>query len=134
VTGARRPILVVDDDDDIREIIVFILEKSGYEVAGAVDGLDALGQLRSGLAPALALVDLMMPRLSGADLMMTMHADPALSSIPIVVLSGDRAAGQMSADVGARDTLLKPVDIDELLTTVRRHATVEPPTVQPIHP
>jgi CheY-like chemotaxis protein len=89
---------------------------------GAVDGLDALAQLRAGLVPALVLIDLMMPRVSGVELIETIHGDPALQALPLVVLSGDRRARELAAESGADGVLMKPVDLDDLLSMVSRHA------------
>jgi CheY-like chemotaxis protein len=131
---ACGPILVVDDDEDIRDIIVVILAENGYQAVGAVDGLDALRRLSAGLGPALVLIDLMMPRLSGVELANSMRADPRLASIPIVVLSGDRAARRISSDLGASDILIKPVNLDDLLATVGRYVPPATETFQPQHP
>jgi CheY-like chemotaxis protein len=129
MTTSPGLILVVDDDEDIREIVGLVLEQSGYRTVGAVDGADALERLRDGLHPALAIVDLMMPRLSGADLVRAMRTDPRLAPIPVVILSGDRAVRQISAELGASSALLKPVELEDLLAVVRLHAIPESPAL-----
>ena len=81
------PIMVVDDDDNVRTMMCVMLEAEGYSAVGARDGLDALERMRS-VAPSLVFVDLMMPRMDGEHLIHSMRADAALSHIPIAIMSG----------------------------------------------
>jgi two-component system response regulator MprA len=119
-----RWILIVDDDDDIREALSAVLAMNGYQTAGAGDGLAALEQIRARGRPALVLLDLRMPRLNGYDFARALHEDPALASIPIVVLSGDLAAIDQAQPVGARGCLRKPIELRQLLDAVRGHVPV----------
>jgi CheY-like chemotaxis protein len=112
-------ILVVDDDDDIREAIVMLLELDGYQVLGAGDGLQALDEIRGRGRPNMILLDLRMPRMNGEELAATLHADPTLAAVPIVVLSGDTNAADVASAIGARALLRKPVDLSTLLAAVR---------------
>jgi CheY-like chemotaxis protein len=123
----RKRVLVVDDDEDIREIITLIVEEEGLEPSAAVDGEDALAQLGSGRKPALVLLDMMMPRLNGADVLSRMRADPALTGIPVVLLSGDLGVRHVAAALGADGSLGKPVELDELLGVIRKYAREERP-------
>jgi CheY-like chemotaxis protein len=116
---AERCVLVVDDDADICEVIQTILELNGYSVRTARDGLDALAQLRSGARPALIILDLMMPRMNGLQFRAEQERDPALSAIPVVILSGDGRAESKAAALGL-EGLRKPVDLERLLATVQR--------------
>jgi hypothetical protein len=75
-------ILLVDDDDVLRESIAEGLEDVGYTVIRATDGNDALGHLRNSSLPSLVLLDLLMPGMNGWQLCEVMHADPALAGIP----------------------------------------------------
>jgi chemosensory pili system protein ChpA (sensor histidine kinase/response regulator) len=115
-------ILVVDDDEDIRQIVALVLEPSGYRVAGAVNGFEALARLEAAEPPALMLVDLMMPLMDGAELMRAIKANPRLAGIPVVVMSGHHAAREEALAVEASGFLQKPVELDELLDLVRRLA------------
>jgi CheY-like chemotaxis protein len=112
-------ILVVDDDDDVRDTIMLLLESQGRQVAGATDGLVALEEMARRGRPALVLLDLRMPRMNGAELAQAMHADPQLATVPIVILSGD--AGGATAPT-AQAVLRKPCDLDELFAMVERYA------------
>ncbi len=75
-------VLVVDDDDDIRDTMMTILDQRGYVAAGAADGLDALEQIRIHGAPGIVLLDLRMPRMSGKEFVNAVHSDPLFLSSP----------------------------------------------------
>jgi len=116
------PVLVVDDDPDIRETISFLLESVGHEVVTAANGEEALLCLREGLAPCMILLDLMMPIMSGWQFRDEQRRDPALSAIPVVILTGAGNAAEHAATLGVTGYLEKPVPLDTLLSTVRRFA------------
>jgi CheY-like chemotaxis protein len=120
MTPMRPVILIVDDDEDVREIVSIVLEANGYETMAAADGVDALEKLREGAKPALVLLDLRMPRLSGEELMRELRAKPALMDIPVVVMSADHGATLTAHAIGARACMQKPMDIDQLIHTVAR--------------
>jgi CheY-like chemotaxis protein len=115
-----RAILVVEDDEDLRDGILVILEMYGYEAFGAKDGVDALHEMRTRGRPGLILLDLRMPRMNGEELAAIVRRDPILASTPIVVLSGDTTAPEVAAAIGAVGLLVKPVDLPTLLAMVRR--------------
>ena len=75
-----RPILVVDDDDDVRNMLCAVLAAEGYPVVGAADGIEALTRMRHN-PPALAVVDMMMPRMDGEELIRAMSQDNYLVSL-----------------------------------------------------
>ena len=114
------PVLVVDDDADIRDTLQSILELYGQPVVTARDGADALVQLRGGVRPCLILLDLMMPRMNGAQFREEQLRDPAFRSLPVVVLSGDAKAEARAAALGV-EGLRKPVDLEVLLAVVGRY-------------
>lgn len=117
-------VLVVDDDDDIRTMLGWVLEANGYRVACAADGDAALEWLRTHDPPRLALVDLMMPKIDGDDLVREIRRLPGFAGLPIVIVSGHGAAAESARAAGAVGWLAKPVELDELLETVARF--VEP--------
>jgi CheY-like chemotaxis protein len=115
-------ILVVEDDFDVRESLKETLEDEGYDVASAADGLDALAYLESHPAPALILLDWMMPRCDGAQFLARKQADPAIAAIPVVLLTADIQKGGKAEALRAGAFLTKPVMLPELLATVERFA------------
>jgi two-component system, chemotaxis family, chemotaxis protein CheY len=120
IVSAGRPcVLVVDDDVDMLDTFVQVLEINGYAATGAEGGDQALATLRNGLAPALILLDLMMPGMNGWQFREEQLKDPTLARIPVVVVS---AAGPGSEAGSLRPAafLAKPVDLDLLLDTMRR--------------
>jgi CheY-like chemotaxis protein len=117
-------VLVVDDDPDILEIVTLLLDVNGYGVATDTDARRALQRVQDGLRPALMLVDLRMPGFDGAELIRSIRGDPALSDIPIVILSGEIHGLQESALLGIEGYLSKPVELDDLLSTVSRYVAL----------
>jgi CheY-like chemotaxis protein len=112
-------VLVVEDDTDIREILVELLQDHGYRAIGASNGLEALRRLRDdGLKPCLILLDLMMPVMDGATFRAEQQRDPALSDIPVVVLSAYRDAFANVDQMGVAHVLDKPVDLQIVLDLV----------------
>ncbi len=117
----RPGILVVEDDDAIRETLVECLEAEGYAVAGAANGAEALVHLGRAGPPDVVLVDLVMPVMDGAELLSRMRADPATRGVPAVLMTA--AAPGALEPLPASDALLtKPFELDEVLAVVARWA------------
>jgi CheY-like chemotaxis protein len=112
------PVLVVEDDADFREGLVFWLESEGFVAIGAADGEEALGLLRRGLRPCLILLDLMMPVKSGLTFRAEQLDDPELAAIPTAVLSAVARELVLRGIVAA---LHKPVDVSMLRRIVSAH-------------
>ena len=117
---ARGPILVVEDDQDIRESIAEVLRDEGHEAWTAAHGAEALALLRRAGCPVprLILLDLMMPVMNGWEFRAELSKDALLASIPIVVLSGDARITGKAAELRAAGALAKPVSITGLLEVV----------------
>lgn len=114
----RHSILVVDDEAAVRSLYVEALEEAGHRVSVAVNGEEALEQLRDGDLPCVVLTDVRMPRMDGFELSREVSRDPQLASIPIVVMTGDRI---LSFSSPARD---KPFSLEELDTLVQRSCSL----------
>jgi CheY-like chemotaxis protein len=113
-------VLIVDDDEDIRETLALLLGAYGFRTATACDGVDALALLQDGVMPDVLLVDLMMPRMNGQTLLAELAHAPALAAIPRVILSGDASARDTATALGAIACITKPVDLEDLLATLHR--------------
>jgi CheY-like chemotaxis protein len=113
-------ILLVEDDFDVREALVETLREIGYNVDAAADGAQALEYLRDGGRPALILLDLMMPRMSGSEFRRVQKVDPALRDLPVVLLSADGTMDEKARSLDVAGAIRKPIDLDELLATIER--------------
>ncbi len=110
----QHSVLVVDDDESTRLLLESILTEAGHHVVCAVDGEDALVRLR-GPAPDLMILDLLLPGMSGWDVLEFMEERPRLSTIPIVILT---AYGEDEEPPPSRPVIHKPVDADLLCSMV----------------
>jgi two-component system, chemotaxis family, chemotaxis protein CheY len=114
-------ILVVEDDRDIRETLTEALEQAGYAVLEAEDGLDAIERLRGATRlPGLILLDLMMPRMNGAEFCEEKRKVAQWAAIPTVVLSADAQIKQKAEACHATSYLKKPVKLEVLYEAVAR--------------
>ncbi len=114
---AAARVLVVDDEHGLRRLLRLYLEKEGYEVVEADDGLDALSLLRRG-GIDLALVDVMLPELDGFELVRRVRTD---SGIPIILITarGEQAQRIAGLELGADDYVVKPFSAPEVVARVR---------------
>jgi len=116
-----HPVLVVEDDEDVRDALVSILESEGYFACAARHGGEALAQLQAGKTPCVILLDLMMPVMDGWTFCQEREKSPSFAEIPIVVLSAVPRRDPRNAVLRAVDHLSKPVDIGKLLAAVERY-------------
>jgi CheY-like chemotaxis protein len=113
-------VMVIDDDEDIRTLVCLVLEIEGYRPMAASDGVDALRILNESPLPSLILLDVMMPRMSGEELVPVLRSSPRLAGIPVVIMSGHNDAREKARALAAHSCLVKPVDVDVLLRTVHK--------------
>ncbi|HEY7289488.1 MAG TPA: response regulator [Vicinamibacterales bacterium] len=115
----HSPVLIVEDDADLREMMAQLLALEGFDAAVVANGREALDYLKADHRPHLILLDLMMPVMDGWEFRRHQQADPSLASVPVIVLS---AVDQgRASDVSAAAVLKKPLDFDRLLSLVRRY-------------
>ena len=116
MTDERRLVLVVEDSDAIRTAFTILLEESGYAVAAAPNGAEAV-RLAAERAPDLVLLDLGLPDMSGLDVARTIKTAPATRKIPVVALTGRDDDGDRQAlmAAGCSAYLVKPVDTQTLI-------------------
>lgn len=128
MTGAGNRVLVVDDDDVIRQLISVNLELEGFEVFTAVDGQDALDQVER-VCPDVVTLDVMMPRMDGWQAAARLRANPATAHIRLCVISARAQQADLArgGELGVDAYLTKPFDPDDLVNLVRRLAAGPPP-------
>jgi diguanylate cyclase (GGDEF)-like protein len=119
VTAAGRAILVVDDDEHTRNLLRDLCEATGFQVAMAEDGVEALEALNK-QRPDLVLLDLMMPRKDGFAVLKTIRDTPALAELAVIVLTamGDMDGKIRGMELGADDYVTKPFKLIELQTRI----------------
>ena len=128
MTAEIVDVLVVDDDEDIRDLLKILLESEGYRVNVAADGEAAWRQLRNGKKPALILLDLMMPRMDGEQFLRRLRSS-GLSNIAVVLLSANECTQEKATMLNATGCLKKPIELEQLLAIVSRLS--RNPTGQP---
>ncbi|HEY3358325.1 MAG TPA: response regulator [Polyangia bacterium] len=113
---ARRTILVVEDDQELRAVMAEVLAELGHAVLCAAEGGEALRLLGAGAQVDVILLDLLMPGVDGYEFRARQLADEGLAAIPVIILS---AGGERRpAPLGEVTYLRKPVELDELTATV----------------
>lgn len=112
-----KSILVVEDDDGIRDVMRFALETEGYSVFTAANGKEGLEMLPRMSKPCLILLDLMMPVMDGWEFSEALEKDMVMATIPIVVVS---AFGDRKQPIGSKGLIKKPVDLEMLLQIAGR--------------
>ena len=116
-------VLIAEDEPHIVESLSFVLEREGYAVQAALDGEAALRELRAS-APDVLILDLMLPRVNGFEVLKLAKADPALRAIPVIVLTakGQAQDRRMVEEIGAEGFMTKPFSNREVVERVRELA------------
>jgi CheY-like chemotaxis protein len=115
---AGSTIVLIEDDEGIRDTMAALLEDEGYVVLQATNGAEGLERVRTADGLCLVLLDLWMPVMNGWQLLAEMRADARLADVPVVVIS---AAGEQPPPFGAAAFLRKPVKLETLLEAVEQH-------------
>ena len=113
-------ILIVEDDEDIRSVIVDLLESEGYVTLSASNGKEALEILKKAAKPCLVLLDMMMPIMNGRQFLDTIMSDSRLAPLPVLIVS---AVADKSIAEGSIGYLRKPIDIDVILRVVSQYCS-----------
>ncbi|WP_101524927.1 MULTISPECIES: response regulator [Nocardioides] len=113
-------ILVADDDVDIRELVEFKLSTLGHDVVAVADGASAVDEVQR-QRPDLAVLDVMMPGMSGLDAVRVIRNDPALADLPVILLTARAQESDVETgfDSGADDYITKPFSPRELASRVQ---------------
>ncbi len=110
-------LLVIEDDTELQRMIRLVLEKQGHQVYTAENGVEALYQINAH-RPALIVLDLMMPLVSGEAVLEHLRSTPDLCATRVLVVSALPTASQLAEQLGADDLLQKPVEISTLVAHV----------------
>jgi DNA-binding response OmpR family regulator len=116
-----KRVLIVDDEPNIVLSLEFLMEQSGYEVAVARDGEEALGQIAS-FRPDLVLLDIMLPRMNGYEVCQKIRANPDWAGVRVLMLSAKGREVEVSKGLalGADGYVTKPVSTRDLIDQVQR--------------
>jgi len=113
------PVLIVADDEDLRDMMAQFLLVEGFRPETVSNGQEALDYLRKGPTPSVILLDMMMPIMDGWEFRREQQRDPRVANVPVIVLSAlDRTR---VGDIGEAAFMKKPLDFDRLLDLVRRY-------------
>jgi CheY-like chemotaxis protein len=121
---AKVQVLVIDDEDRLRDVVLAVLESAGYTTAGAASGDEALARFTE-FQPDMIILDMMMPGVDGFEFLARLRGEPLKSTVPVLISSalGSTLAHAIepgsAATLGIVGVLAKPVDIDALLGSVR---------------
>ena len=111
-------ILIVEDDEDLRFVVEELLVDLGYRVASVSDGRAALEYLHGHAPPSIIVLDLVMPRMDGAEFCRQRRRHRALSSIPVFLFTGTASTHRQIARLGVHRVLRKPLVVSELIDAV----------------
>ncbi|MBX3589996.1 MAG: response regulator [Burkholderiaceae bacterium] len=119
---AKR-VLIAEDEPNIVESLSFVLGREGFEVSAALDGQSALERLRAD-PPDMMILDVMLPRVNGFEVLKQVKSDPLLRSIPVIVLTakGQAHDRRMAEELGVDGFMTKPFSNREIVEQVRRLA------------
>ena len=130
---ADKLVLIVDDDESVRELIEFIVKKEGFRIEKAADGEEALNKARA-VNPDIILLDLMLPKYGGFEILRELQADET-SGIPIVIITGrytDRSTSDMiKQEPNVRDFIEKPVKPQILTSLLHKLLRTQPVIKRP---
>lgn len=114
-----RSVLIVDDDEGIRDALGEMLRDEGFSVATAANGREAIRWLQEQRpAACVVLLDLMMPVMDGAQFLRAKQADLELRTIPVVIVTAAGAAFRVDPTPDIRDTISKPIDLPDLMAAI----------------
>jgi CheY-like chemotaxis protein len=115
-------VVIVEDDELIRESLLEVLEDNGYEAIGASDGREAFEKLaKLDGPPCLIVLDLMMPGMDGREFRKLQLLDPALKMIPVVVISAFRDLDEIAKEMAPVGHFKKPLKLQDFLNIIQTH-------------
>jgi DNA-binding response OmpR family regulator len=123
--GARKKVLVVEDEDNIAIALDYLLTREGYEIQRVASGGEAMERIKA-MRPDLVLLDVMLPEVSGYEICQAVRLDPALSGVRILMMTarGSAMERRKGLAMGADGFVSKPFELKELREEVRRILSV----------
>jgi|SRR6478735_6787109 len=120
--ASLRTALVVEDDADIGKLLQWVLQREGFEVVLVPDGRKAMDRIAAGPPTRLVVLDLMLPHVSGHELLAALRASEAWRAVPVIMLTAKSQEKDIvkALDAGANDYMLKPFQPAELRARIRR--------------
>jgi DNA-binding response OmpR family regulator len=114
-------ILITEDEPNIVESLTFILNRAGYDVSSVADGEAAMHRLRSN-PPDIMVLDVMLPKLNGFEVLKLVKSDPLLKSLPVVILTakGQTHDRQLAGEIGADAFVTKPFSNHDLIDQIKK--------------
>lgn len=114
-------VLIAEDEPHIVESLSFVLRRSGYEVSSVLDGEEAMQRIRSE-RPDMVILDVMLPKLNGFEVLKQVKSDPLLQSIPVIILTakGQAHDRRMAEEIGVDGFMTKPFSNRDIVDEVRR--------------
>lgn len=126
---ADKLVLIVDDDESVRDLIEFVVKKEGFKVEKAVDGEEALQKARQ-ISPDIILLDLMLPKFGGFEILRELQSDET-SGIPIIVITGrytERSTSDMiKQEPNVKDFIEKPIKPQAMAAMLHKILNTQPP-------
>lgn len=119
--ASRAAILVVEDDDSIRRVLVEALLDEGYITVGVANGREAIDYLLAGARPDLILLDLMMPVMNGAEFRAAQRQLRAVADIPVIAMTGGIRPQEEVRGLGVVHVMSKPFRYETLMRAVEKH-------------
>ena len=128
--GQPATILIIDDDSSVRKVAQFRLERAGYRILTAANGEEGL-ELAKAQQPDAILLDILMPKMDGREVLRRLKADPAMHVIPVILLTVVEAHDELYDPIGPGwvDRISKPYNPDHLLQKVQAVLTAPPGTL-----
>ncbi|HSE91619.1 MAG TPA: response regulator [Candidatus Binatia bacterium] len=118
-------ILLVEDNNEVRELLALFMKRLGYKVFEAATGIEAI-DLASAVQPDLIMMDLRLPEMDGAEATASLKANPSTRDIPLLVVTAYGAGidTRRALDAGATEILHKPIDVTALSNVLHRYLSV----------
>ena len=120
--GEKQKILVIEDDEDTRALLEFILDRAGFEVFPVTDGEAAMARIGSEPPPSLVLLDILMPYHNGFEVLQAIKANEDWQQVPVIILTGKEDEDDIvkGFSEGVSDYVTKPFKPAELVARIQR--------------